>query len=75
MKDYIAAPALAVLLHLALAFAIQPYASLMTDVGGMFADGNDVADIPKLFFAGMTVVGLVWIAAADVLVAVFRRSR
>jgi hypothetical protein len=47
----------------------------MTDVGAMFAHGNDLADIPELFFTGMIVVGLVWIAAAGVLVAVLRRSQ
>ena len=74
MKDYIAAPALALLLHLALAFAIAPYGRAMTDVGGLIVHGNDIADIPKLFAAGMAVIAPAWIAAAVAVVAIVRRS-
>jgi hypothetical protein len=71
-RDYFLAPALAVLLHLALAFAIRPYGSLMVDVGGIFVHGNDIADIPNLLFAGVAIVGVAWIAVAVGIVAVTR---
>ncbi|HEV3141701.1 MAG TPA: hypothetical protein VGY57_14350 [Vicinamibacterales bacterium] len=75
MKDYVAAPVLAVLLHGALAFAIRPYQSLIIDVGAMFVHSNDIEDLPILMLAGVSVVGLAWIAAALAAVAALRRGR
>ena len=74
MKHYVAAPVMALLLHLALAFAIQPYAALLADVGGAFVHGNDIADAPVMLLAGAVVVGFGWIAAAVAVVAIARRS-
>jgi len=75
MRDYVIAPALALLLHLALVLAIGPYARLMAGVGGVLVRGNDVADLPDMVFAGAAMAGLVWIALAVGAVAIARRSR
>ena len=75
VKSHVIATLLVAAVHITLPFIWAPYLRLLTSCGAMASNGNDIADIPRQWFLGSLIIGLLWIVMANTVVATVKKHK